>query len=131
MSIAAELADFLAAQGVGERGGDEEWSIHVGEEPASPGSVITLYDTGGPGDLNIDAEIAQPTVQVRVRASDYEACYDKHQQIAAELVTELQRMIGGHWYIGIWKTSDVLDIGRDSNKRCRMTANYRTLRQPP
>lgn len=129
MTPATELADFLAQRGVGTRGsGDSAWSIFVSEEPTAPDKTITLYDSGG-FDRLAEA-IRQPTIQVRVRANDYQEGYEKHEQILQELHAIGQQAIGAHWYVGVFLQSDIISIGRDVSRRVRLTANYRIIRQP-
>jgi hypothetical protein len=136
MTPAVEIADFLAAQAVGTRGGNDDWSIHVGTEPSEPRNVVTLYDTGGPDPLligdggeGVDAvDLRQPTIQVRVRAVDYTEAFEKHQQIFLILAHPLARVIGAHRYVGIWMAGEIQDIGRDTARLIRLTANYNVTR---
>lgn len=135
---AIELAQYLADNGVGARGGDAQWGIHVSREPVAPDDVITLYDTGGDAPPAISADLRSRSVQVRVRAVDYAAGMAKQQEIYALLaqpaiestVNPIERDIGLHRYIGIWLTGEVTAIGRDEKDRFLITANYDTHFQP-
>jgi hypothetical protein len=138
MTPAIELAQYLADNGVGARGGDAQWGIHVSREPAAPNDVITLYDTGGDPPPAISDELRSRSIQVRVRAVDYAAGMAKQQEIFDLLaqpaiegtVNPIERNIGTHRYIGIWLTGEVTAIGRDDNDRFLITANYETHLQP-
>ena len=135
---AVELAQYLADNGVGARGGNAQWGIHVSREPAQPDDVITLYDTGGDPPPAISANLRSRAIQVRVRAVDYLAGVAKQEEIynllaqpaIEETPTPLQRDIGIHTYIGVWLTGEITSIGRDENDRFLITANYEVHTQP-
>lgn len=139
-SPATELADYMAANGIGLRGGDTQFSIHVSREPINPDDVITLYDTGGDAPVAISDELRSRTIQVRIRtvAAGYVAAMAKHQQIF-ELLAQpaiedtadpIERNIGAHRYTGIWLVGEITPIGRDENDRHLIVANYDTHLQP-
>lgn len=135
---AIELAQYLADNGVGARGGDAQWGIHVSREPAAPNDVITLYDTGGDPPPAISVDLRVRAIQVRVRAADYAAGMGKMQEIYAllaqpsieETVNPIERNIGIHRYVGVWLAGEITHIGRDDNDRFLFTANYDTHLQP-
>lgn len=135
---AIELAQYLADNGVGARGGDAQWGIHVSREPDAPPDVITLYDTGGDAPPAISDTLRSRTIQVRVRAVDYAAGMAKQQEIFDLLAqpaieataTPIERDIGAHRYVGVWLVGEVTAIGRDEHDRFLITANYDTHLQP-
>lgn len=135
---AVELAQFLADNGIGQRGGNTQWSVHVSREPAAPDDVVTLYDTGGGEPPSIDTNLRDFVLQVRVRSADYVQGMARHQLIfdlfaqpnAAALGQALERNIGLHRYVGIWVAGEVTHIGRDENDRFLITANYELHRKP-
>jgi len=135
---AVELAQFLADNGIGQRGGDTQWSVHVSREPAAPDDVVTLYDTGGGEPPSINSNLREFALQVRVRSTDYVAGIARHQLIfnlfaqpdAVTLGVALERNIGANRYVGIWVTGEVTHIGRDENDRFLLTANYELHRKP-
>lgn len=135
---AVELAQYLADNGVGARGGNADWGIHVSREPVEPANVNTLYDTGGSEPDVIDISLRVKTFQVRTRSADYLAGNAKQEEIFALLaqpdgvlgVTPLERNIGTHRYIGIRLTGEITYIGRDENDRFLFTSNYEVHRQP-
>lgn len=138
MTPAIELAQYLADNGVGARGGDADWGIHVAREPIAPSNVNTLYDTGGSEPDVIDISLRVVTIQVRTRSVDYAVGAAKQEEIfnllaqpdAVTGVAPIERSIGAHRYIGIWLTGDITYIGRDDNDRFLFTSNYQIHRQP-
>lgn len=135
---AIELAQYLADNGIGARGGNTQWSIHVSREPTEPDDAITLYDTGGSEPPAINLNLRDHALQVRVRSVDYvegmakqNAIFDLLAQPDAVIDGDpLERNIGAHRYIGVWLTSEITAIGRDDNDRFLITANYELHRQP-
>lgn len=134
-SAADELAHYLEDRGIGLFGGNADWSIHIDREPFAPDRVVTLYDTGGSVNVSIDPEIRNPTFQVRVRGLTFSEAYEM-QELISQILTQpgsdhasFERLIGGHVYILIVRTSDILSLGRDENDRIRLTANYQAMRQ--
>lgn len=137
-SVANDLAQYLADNGVGAKGGDAQWGIHVSREPANPDDVITLYDTGGDDPVAISVDLRARSIQVRVRTVDYLAGMDKHQEIyellaqpaIEETATPIERNIGTHKVLGVWLRGEVTAIGRDELDRFLITANYDVHLQP-
>lgn len=134
-SAADELAHYLEDRGIGLFGGNADWSIHIDREPFAPDRVVTLYDTGGSVNVSIDPEIRNPTFQVRVRGLTFSEAYEM-QELISQILTQpgsdhasFERVIGGHVYLLIVRTSDILSLGRDENDRIRLTANYQAMRQ--
>lgn len=134
-SAADELAHYLEDRGIGLFGGNADWSIHIDREPFAPDRVVTLYDTGGSANVSIDPEIRNPTFQVRVRGLTFSEAYEM-QELISQILTQpgsdhasFERVIGGHVYLLIVRTSDILSLGRDENDRIRLTANYQAMRQ--
>lgn len=132
-SPALEIAAYLEAEGVGVYGGNGDWSIHVGRSPLAPNNVVVLFDTGGPAAILEDIAFREPTFQVLVRGDDYaasRAVLEEIDRILVQPFNAVERTIGESFYVGIWVTSDMIDLGRDENDRFRMSANYRAQRQP-
>jgi minor capsid protein len=139
-SPAVELAQFLDSEGiVDDFGGDGPFSVHVSREPDQPDDVVTLYDTGGGDPASLDGiELRRPTIQVRVRARDYEAAYEQQAAIFEKLAQPhavddgepLERTIGSARYLSVNLIADILSLGRDENDRHRLVANYQIERQP-
>lgn len=100
----------------------------IGEEPAEPNNCVTIYDTGG-SDPFANIGLKSPTVQVRVRNTDYAAGYALQESIQNALITTETFELNNARYIGVWGQGDIIFIGRDENNRAIFTANYRIERQ--
>lgn len=125
-----DLAQYLAALGgIGAIGASSGWAISQGREPAEPDNTITIYDTGGT-DPFVDAEMYEPTVQVRVRANSYVAAYAKIQEVAQALIVPTARDINDAHYVGIWQVGGVVSLGNDANNRTRLVVNFKMKRHP-
>lgn len=140
---AVELAQYIAAAGIGAGpfGGDGAWSVHVSREPLAPDDVVTVYDTGGADAVVVDAgaDMRRPSIQVRVRGTDYLEAAELLGAIrdllvqpegAALAAGALERAIGTHWYVSIGLVGDIVSLGRDDNDRQRLVANFAIIRQP-
>lgn len=126
-SPAKDISDRLEDLSIGTAG----TNIFVSEEPVSPNDCVTIYDTGGSGEAAFaDIELYQPTIQVRVRNISYAAGYAKQEQIRDALIIPVTFTINSTVYLGIWLQSDIISLGRDTNNRYILTANYRIERQP-
>jgi len=101
----------------------------VGEEPAAPNNVVTIYDTGG-GSPFSEIELFNPTIQVRTRAVKYQDAYDLQLEIMRALINPVSFEINGTKYIGVWAQSDIISIGKDANNRSVFTSNFNIERQP-
>ena len=131
MSTPAEaIGRHLADEGVGAIQATSGWCIDIAAEPTSPDTAITLYDSGGRDALLYDEALRQPTIQVRVRATDYLANYAKQTAIVDALHTIIGAEIYGHRYVGIWQTGDIQSLGRDDNNRYVTTSNFQIIREP-
>lgn len=129
-STADDLAGYLDANSVGTLAAATGWSISFGMEPASPETAITLYDTGGLEPDTDQLDVLRPSIQVRVRGSDYRAAYAKQVAIRDLLHAMPETVIEGTLYLAVTASSDILSIGRDDNDRFILTANYRVMRSP-
>ncbi len=128
-STAYHISQYLTAQALGAYASQEPWGIFVGGEPNKPDDCITIYDTGGTH-ANADAQLWDPTFQVRVRSQRYMDAYTKAEAIRDLLLVRTAREIEGWHYTGFWLISDIAKIGRDGNDRELLTVNFRSMRQP-
>lgn len=124
---AHDTALFLAGlTGFGAFGGASSWSVHVGREPLTPVNVVTCYDTGGaPGPL---VDLRTPTVQVRVRASNYDAGWQKANEAYATLVQVTKQAVTDANILAWSPSGEVTYIGRDDKDRPLFTVNFEMLR---
>ena len=88
-SPADVIRTLLIDLGLGTAPSDEgTWPIYVGQEPDSPDSVITVYDTAGllQGRTMPDGEMQEKHgFQVRVRDANHYQGYEKAREIAVAL----------------------------------------------
>lgn len=129
MSLASDIAGYLADSGIGTLGGNEDWSVYYGEQPAKPDNVVTVYQTGGAMG-NPDARMYDPTIMVRVRARGHDDGNDKAEAVRDLLILPTARVIGDWLYTGFWLVSDVAKVGKDDNNRTEFTVNFRLMREP-
>lgn len=128
-SPAHDIAVLLNDNGYGTFPYSAGWGIAIGTEPSRPDDVITLYDTGGGVDQP-DAELYDPTMQVRVRSRSYTDGYTKASDVRDFLILPTSREVGNFLYTGFWIFTDVAMIGRDDNDRFVFTFNLRLMREP-
>ena len=124
---AHDTALYLAAlTGFGTFGGSTGWPVYVGREPLTPDNVVTCYDTGGaPGPLN---DLRTPTVQVRVRATDYDAAWQKANEAFEALVPTVNQAVTDATILAWSPSGEVAYIGRDDKDRALFTVNFEMLR---
>lgn len=99
----------------------QAWPVYANGEPDTPDSAITVYDSAGRdgGREMINGERQEfHGFQVRVRAAARNTGYAKARAIAVamdESVYQNSVVIGANTYLlhSIFRTSDVLDIGRE------------------
>ena len=111
----------------------EAWPVFASGEPASPDSVITVYDTAGKNDGRAMATGERSEhygIQVRVRSAAHTAGYAKAQAIAIafdETVTQNAVTIGSTTYLvhAVSRRGPVLNIGKETptSKRSLFTLN--------
>lgn len=128
-SPAYDIALYLVSKGVGAFGGNAQWAISVSSEAADPSDVITLYDTGGTEPDTDELDLFLPTFQVRVRAADYTAAWNKQKQIRDFLINPAPLIAATSHFITVAMSGDVLSLGFDRLNRHLLTSNYRSIRK--
>lgn len=130
-SAAVDIAKHLAANGIGSFGGNPAhvWSINVAREPVEPQNCVTVYDTGGTGPDTDELNLYRPTVQIRVRAVDFQEGYNKQAAIMAVLHSILQTSLGLMNYLSCVAETDITHIGPSENNHYLFTANYQIIRE--
>ena len=127
-SPAADIANYLETSGAGTIGASSGWSINVSKEPATPDTTITVYDSGGAGD-DYDANIRQPSIQIRVRGNGYLATYTKIDAINELLIAPKGFTVGAVRYVGAWQPGGFESLGYDENDRVILVSNYNLIRE--
>lgn len=122
---------MLAEAGVGTLAGERGWAIYAIQEPTSPDTCITVYDTGGfPPTLNRDP-VRAPTVQVRVRGTvgGYRAAYAKVHEAVTQLHGRCRQVRGATEYMLVRQMSDVAFLEVDEKGRPVLVVNFMAYRQ--
>jgi hypothetical protein len=130
---AQDTAIYLAAQsGFGALGGSAQWSVFIGREPIdTPVDVVTVYDTGGqPPALKSGPQLRYPSIQVRVRAADYSAGWQKANDVMTSLFTPTGQIVTGGVNVAWTAQGDINYIGRNDKDRALFTINYQMIRDP-
>lgn len=127
-SPAADIASYIQTAGEGTIGAASGWSINVSKEPATPDTTITVYDSGGFGS-DYDANIYQPTIQVRVRGNGYLAVHAKIEAINELLIAPKGLTVNTTRYVGAWQPGDIESLGYDENDRVILVSNYNLIRE--
>jgi len=87
-SVAVDIKDIIAVCQLGEFAGSEDvsWAVYVGQQPAQPDNVVTIYDGGGTRFNTISECVSEDvTFQMRVRCTDYVEGYAMAQKVAGAL----------------------------------------------
>lgn len=128
-SAAHDIAQYLVTQGVlPDLGGHDRWSVHVGGEPTAPNDVVTLYDTPGLEPDTDRLDIFQPTLLVRVRATNYIQGHGKQDEIRAALMLTQPIETPSSVFEHCIPTTDIFSLGRDEENRYILVCNYRARR---
>ena len=127
-----DLKDILVNAGVGTFAATSGWGIYISKEPASPDTVITLYDTGGsaPEYLLDGTDMFRPNLQVRVRGEPggYMEAWSKAKEVVDALARLEPQTINGTFYAGVWQQTDIAILQYDDNDRPILTVNFRIRR---
>ena len=97
-------------------------SLFIGHQPESPDEVVAIYATGG---VEPDRYLptADPTIQLIVRASDYETGHDRAQEIADALHRLTNQTLGDFYIYYSFLLGEPAHIGRDKRDRDEFTIN--------
>ena len=118
-----EIADYLAAQGVGT----VEVDLFVGHLPAAPDTALAVFATGGlpAGSYPLD----EPTIQVRSRSASLVTAYERLAQVFAALQgLHHITLPGGTWLLNcLGMQSAPTGLGRDEADREEFVLNFRLV----
>lgn len=132
--VTEDIKDLLVASSLGTFAATSGWGIFLNVEPNTPDTTITLYDTGGPPPGGYANRSIHPTLYssflVRVRGNGYTAAHAKLQAIVRNLKEQAPFNTSGlvH-YAGILRTSDILFLERDDQKRFVWVCNFQAVRK--
>ena len=132
--VTEDIKDVLVGSGLGEFAANKKgiWGIFIAEEPSTPDSTITLYDTGGrlmPYHNRVADEA--PNFQVRIRANSYLEANKKMNQVIEEFdrigrflsTDELTR------YENVLRDGISIPMGKDENERHLRVQNFKAFRR--
>jgi hypothetical protein len=129
-----DIATLLQTLALGTLNATSGWAIYYSREPhekpdVNPITAITVYDTGGrtPDPRNL---LDYPTVQIRVRAADFDTGYAKILAIREALMSKAAVTVNGTVYSGFWLNGDINAIGRNDADRPIFTVNFQLMREP-
>lgn len=125
-----DIQGILAAAGLGLVAGT---NLFLGQEPAAPANVVTIYDT--PGDapmLTMDRteRYDLPAIQIRVRNISYLAGYALIGDIKDELHGLAHQAQGGAVYELVRCDQDPFLLDYDETGRPRFVCNFSIQRRP-
>jgi len=123
-----DIAQHLEDQGLGVLGSTNGWRIAVAVEAARPDTCLTVYDSGGGAPVLYTEELLSEEIQIRTRAFAFASAYDKQTATFAVLNAVVNQVIYSARYLGIWRTSGPMYIGRDDSDAHLFTSNYRVER---
>ena len=139
-SPADVVRNLLVDLGLGTTPSDAgSWPVYAAQEPNTPDSVITIYDTAGRknGRTQVDGEVQEHHgIQIRVRDANHQDGYAKARAIAVALDEQVAAqgvvvddIVGtGQTTYVVWnvsRTTDVLSLGKETptSKRNLFTIN--------
>lgn len=126
-SPAVDIAQYLQDNAAGTIGGTSGWSINVSKEPATPDNAVTIYDTGGFG-IDYDANIYQPTIQIRIRGNGYLNVHAKAEEIETLLIAP-KSFTKNSRYVGAWQAGGYESLQYDENDRAIIVMNINLMRE--
>lgn len=102
-------------------------NITVDEMPDDVNDVITVYHSGGNKPnyyFGNERQIENPSIQIRVRHTNRKDALDWCNKIKDLLDGKSNFTINGNNYILLSLSSDVLNMGRDSQGRVHYSLNF-------
>lgn len=122
MSYVNDLATYLQTQGLGTVGTDIFYSYVPGQQDTG----IFVLDTGGPKP-DADIPTKNPTFQVFVRASSYDAGRAVMDNVRAALHRLANQTIGSFYFYNILALSEGGHIGQNQAGKDEFSMNFQAL----
>ena len=98
--------------------------IKLGRQPDDPATVITLIDTGGMEPSDELTVVHQPTIQVLIRAEDYDTARGLAQDVRAAAHGKVAVVYEGVHFMVISLMAEPGSIGQDEKGRDEFSANF-------
>lgn len=125
------IKDLLVAAGDGVFAATTGWSIHIGKEPTTPHTTITIYDSGGltPNPAWL---LDFPSIQVRIRGApgDYIGAQQKIVDCKNTLLGLPSQDLNSDRWVSVRQIGDINLIGYDDSNRPMFTMNFSLIIEP-
>ena len=105
-------------------------TIVASNEPESPDTVVTIYNTSSSDAPNPKYLIDKPSIQIRSRSKSYATAYSNLQEIFDALLGRGSFTSNTTVYTGIWANTGIFDMGQDDNSRHILAVNMRLTAEP-
>lgn len=121
MSLIDDLATYLQTNSIGTVGTD----IFKSYMPDTDnGTVIGVYDTGGPApDVDL-TDLKTPTFQIVVKSDTYSAGRSKLESIRELLHGVIETQVGSTYFLNIFAQSEGGHIGRNERGQDEFSINF-------
>lgn len=103
--------------------------IFLGQEPDTPNTVITIYDTGGDAP-NPKWLLDFPTIQIRSRSKQYQTAYSNLINCRDIILGIDKLVVSTTTYVGFQQSTGVLGLGKDEKDRYMLSINFNVTREP-
>lgn len=103
--------------------------IFLGQEPDTPNTVITIYDTGGDAP-NPKWLLDFPTIQIRSRSKQYSTAYSNLINCRDIILGIDKLVVSTTTYVGFQQSTGVLGLGKDEKDRYMLSINFNVTREP-
>ena len=106
-------------------------NLFIGKEPTTPSNTVTIFDTTSmPPQFNLDTQgFEYPSVQIRVRATNYVTGWGLIESIKSVLHGTAQLVVGDTLYSAIYCASGPALLDWDDNSRARFIINFNASRR--
>jgi hypothetical protein len=132
-SVAVDIKAMLQADGDVEVDSSVGcYDIFIGKEPDNPENSITIFETGGyPPQLNFNKDeiYEYPSVQIRVRSTDYLDCWSLANSIKDSLHGRAHETWNGTYYSVIYCLNGPTLLDFDQNNNPRFILNFNVQRR--
>lgn len=128
--VSQDVKDMLEGAGLATFAATSGWGLYVGQQPDQPDDVITVYEGPDASTADPDNDLYNPTVQVRLRGTDYLATLNKALAVRDELLKQqLAVTVNGTYYLGFWSQGGLNPLGRDEQDRVQFTMSFALMRE--
>lgn len=128
-SLSKHIRDLLVAANVGTANPAGPWPIIIGSIPDNTLDVIVLFDAPG-GAPNPKWRLDYPAFMVHVRSLNYEAGYEKAQELRSALLGLPSQDVNDIRMVGIWVVVDTHFLQADTKGRKIFVSTWRTITEP-